>query len=481
MPNLKHSVYDCDTHFSVNPVTRVLQNESTGKTGVIQYDHNSERFTFEIPRMIEGHDMSQCDVIQVHYNNIDAQTKQQNRGVYEVDDMQISPDGDDVVILSWLISQNATRYVGGLHFLIRFSCTSADGTMYYVWNTAIYSGISVSSGINNGEFVVEQYADILNEWKNELEANQIVSLTQTQASTEDEGVNVWTATFGDGRTENLEVKNGSKGDKPVKGVDYWTPTDKAEIMNGTSAPTYAATVADMTDTSKVYLGSNGNLWAYTCELVEQKTNQYNASTAQFNTRWSFSNNSINTGSTAQGCVLIHIDGLELDNKNSYVIKFSGVTLAENNSIGYGQIVLFNSAGTRVGNYYIRNNGDNSNIILCTDSDGYYIELMSKAVDITAVNCDVVLAISTSTIIAADCANLFVEFVPMSTYSEEYNWHDTGKAYTSYAFTDADADRVADKVLDRLDVSYVSTDKVLTVGQYTFRYDGEAVADIGVTT
>ena len=213
----KHSVYDSDTHFSINPVTRALKNESLAKTGVIQFDHNSERFTFEIPRHIEGHDMSECNIIQVHYNNIDAHTKEESRGVYEVTDMQISPDDEEVVILSWLISGNATKFVGSLNFLIRFSCTGDEGHLYYVWNTGMYTNISVSTGIYNGEAVVEDYADVLESWRKELEANQVVDMKQTTAGTGDGGVNIWTAYFGDGRTAAFEVRNGSKGDKGDKG------------------------------------------------------------------------------------------------------------------------------------------------------------------------------------------------------------------------------------------------------------------------
>ena len=44
-----HSVYDNDTHFKIDPATRQISNES-GKVVLMQNDHNSERFTFEIPR-----------------------------------------------------------------------------------------------------------------------------------------------------------------------------------------------------------------------------------------------------------------------------------------------------------------------------------------------------------------------------------------------------------------------------------------------
>ena len=179
-----HSVYDTDKHFSINPITRVIKNEASTKTCVIQYDHNSERFTFEIPRMVEDHDMSTCNVVQVHYLNVNPQTKEQKTGVYEVDDLDISPESDDVVILSWLISQNATQLVGSLNFLIRFTCVN-EGTVDYVWNTGIYSGISVSSGIYNGEVIVEEYADILEQWRQDLFEFGGVTDEQIAAAVED--------------------------------------------------------------------------------------------------------------------------------------------------------------------------------------------------------------------------------------------------------------------------------------------------------
>ena len=161
-----HGVFDSDAHFSVDPITKQLKNESSQKTTVIQKDHNSERFTFEIPRMIEGHDMSLCNDVKVHYINIDASTKQENKGVYAVDDMQISPEDDQVVICSWLVSGNATQLKGTLAFSISYSCVTDD--LDYCLNTAAYKGISVAEGVYCGDYVAEEYADILVKWEEDL-------------------------------------------------------------------------------------------------------------------------------------------------------------------------------------------------------------------------------------------------------------------------------------------------------------------------
>lgn len=162
-----HSVYDGDTHFKISPVTRKIEN-TTGKVVLMQNDHNSERFTFEIPRYIDGHDMSLCNRVEVHYNNIDAKTKDASKNVYEVTDLQVSPNSEEVVICSWLISGNATRYAGSLNFVLRYACLT-EAVIDYQWFTDIYKEITVSESISNTATVATDNADILAQWKAELE------------------------------------------------------------------------------------------------------------------------------------------------------------------------------------------------------------------------------------------------------------------------------------------------------------------------
>ena len=162
-----HSIYDSDLHFVIDPVTRVITNQSANKNSVIQFDHNSERFTFELPRYIEEHDMLGCNRVEVHYVNIDSKTGTQVSGVYEVRDLQVSPHDDKVVICSWLVSNNATQYAGTLNFVIRFACTSGD-VVDYVWNTAVFKNYAVQNGLYNSDPIVTQYPDVLAQWYDSL-------------------------------------------------------------------------------------------------------------------------------------------------------------------------------------------------------------------------------------------------------------------------------------------------------------------------
>lgn len=159
-----HSVYDTDAHFKINPITRKLSAEGNSKVSLVQFDHNSERFTFEIPKLIEGHDMSSCNKVEVHFINVDKGKKKQSTGVYLVDDMQVSDENEDVVIFSWLISRAATLYEGSLNFIVKMICETNE-VIDYQWNTEIYSGISVSTGINNSDVILEDYIDVLEAWK----------------------------------------------------------------------------------------------------------------------------------------------------------------------------------------------------------------------------------------------------------------------------------------------------------------------------
>lgn len=168
MPHRK-LIKDIDPCFVIDPITRAIKNASATKTTIMQYDHNSERFTFTLPKTIEGHDMMECNKVEIHYINIESSTKEQNDGVYTVTDLQADAEDATKLKCSWLISQNATKLSGSLNFLLRFSCVAEDGTIEYAWNSGIFAGISVTSGLYNSEVIVEQYADVLEQWKKELE------------------------------------------------------------------------------------------------------------------------------------------------------------------------------------------------------------------------------------------------------------------------------------------------------------------------
>lgn len=165
-----HEVIDADKHFKIDPISRNLENES-GKLVLMQNDHNSERFTFEIPRYVEGHDMSLCNVVQIHYNNIDTSKRYQNSDIYVVSDLKVVPgeEGEeDTVTGSWLISKNATTFSGSLEFIIRFACVT-NSVIEYQWFSNIYSMVQINKGIYNIDISTNNNdPDLLEAWKQQI-------------------------------------------------------------------------------------------------------------------------------------------------------------------------------------------------------------------------------------------------------------------------------------------------------------------------
>ena len=162
-----HAVIDNDPYFIVDAESRTIEYSVKEQPIVIQGDHNSERFTFQIPRYIEGHEVMACNYAQIHYINIASNGSKRHADVYPIEDMRVDDEDKDYVLCSWLVSQNATMHIGSLNFVLRLACV-VDKKITYSWSTSPYTGIIVGEGIDNEDSVVEQYSDILEEWKASL-------------------------------------------------------------------------------------------------------------------------------------------------------------------------------------------------------------------------------------------------------------------------------------------------------------------------
>ena len=158
------SVTDFDFPFVIDPITREISNEKLEKKVLIQGDHKSEVFTFEVPRFPEGRDLGLCNVIQVYYINVDAKSRKQSSGIYTVDDMHVHEFSGDILTCSWEIRSGATTYAGPLSFMLRFA--QLDGTkVKYSWSTKTFDGISVVESLDCDATFEHEYVDIIEQWK----------------------------------------------------------------------------------------------------------------------------------------------------------------------------------------------------------------------------------------------------------------------------------------------------------------------------
>lgn len=168
------NIVDRDPYFEIDINTRQIVNKSSTKTLITQNDHNSERFTFSLPRYVEGHDMLECDSVTVHYRNIGTSVKEIVSGIYDVVDLQEGEN--DTITGTWLLSQNVTSLVGKLEFSVHFHCYNDEGDITYAWHTSISKSISVQASLFNSETIYTEYADVLEQWHQE-----VLGITQNAA------------------------------------------------------------------------------------------------------------------------------------------------------------------------------------------------------------------------------------------------------------------------------------------------------------
>lgn len=160
-------IQDTETHFVIDPEARTITNESAANNIIVQYDHNSERFTFEIPRYVDGHDMSESTEVRIHYRNSSSNNLSKTNGVYIPDDLTITGENEDMLTFSWLLSSATTQYIGYLYFSIQFVCLNGE-TIDYAWNTGVYKDITIIESINNAEEVFIENVDVLTAYKNDI-------------------------------------------------------------------------------------------------------------------------------------------------------------------------------------------------------------------------------------------------------------------------------------------------------------------------
>lgn len=200
---MSHTVIDNDTHFIIDAETLEITNETDIKA-LKRGDHASERFTFTAPRYIEGHDMSLCNKVEVHYNNANYNaTTRKTTTNSSFDVVQDFAVGEETVSFTWLIKGDALQLEGTLAFSIRFACMDGDVIEYQKF-TGIFKDIPVGETIYNTEEMAKAYADAFERWKTEILAEVGGGTVKTVNNIEpDENGNVEIETFSEEGTLDL--------------------------------------------------------------------------------------------------------------------------------------------------------------------------------------------------------------------------------------------------------------------------------------
>ena len=124
---------------------------------VAKGDHDSVLIAFEMPRYVNGYDMSaEENSIQIHYVNISCEdTTKHSAGFDKAEDITVK---DDIVSFCWRVSANATKYAGTLSIGItfeRYEEIEEEVREIYSWSTAPYGKIIVCDSMDSTEEAIE--------------------------------------------------------------------------------------------------------------------------------------------------------------------------------------------------------------------------------------------------------------------------------------------------------------------------------------
>lgn len=135
-------VSDTEDPIIVNVKTRdfTLGPNVTRIIGVVG-DKDSNIVSFSLPRLIDSHDISGCASHKVYWRNIETQKE----GEFTIKDIKTS-DGEDTVLLGWLISDEVTDEAGEIEYSLEIEDFDSAGQLIYSWNTIYGSGLMVIEG-----------------------------------------------------------------------------------------------------------------------------------------------------------------------------------------------------------------------------------------------------------------------------------------------------------------------------------------------
>lgn len=259
-----------DAHFIINTTTREISmsNASNKKLTIMQYDKKSERYSFDIDKIIDGHDLTKCNRVQIHFTNIGS-NRLHNDGTYPVDDVQVNLSDENKLTFTWLVGEEATQYNGMLSFLVTFECVDGDEILYR-WSSSIYKSIQIAVGMDNNNTVFEVYSDELLKWQNKMELEYIPIIVDQRYINRD---------FATSEEVGAIFNIYNPAEDELIGIDG-APTDNSKnLVESGGVKSY---VDSEVDTIKTYVDDGDAVLQDRIVILEKKTNDLEEETNVLN-------------------------------------------------------------------------------------------------------------------------------------------------------------------------------------------------------
>ena len=279
----------CDNILTVDLDNRIIIIPK-GVTNIgVESDDAVNILHFKVPRMYCSVDLSEF-AININYENAKG-----GGDVYEVKDAVIS---DDLITFDWVVGRHALTYRGNVVFSLCLKDVDEAGEVRREFNTTIAT-LTVLPGLETGEAVIQEHADILEQWRADLFGTGDTveqQIKDTGAEVMDDIINS-IGTYVEEHPDELKGDNGSTFTPSVDndGNLSWTNDgglENPETKNIKGPPgdafTYDMFTAEQLEALRGPAGSNidsikrtsgtgaaGTVDTYTVTLTNGKTSTFN--------------------------------------------------------------------------------------------------------------------------------------------------------------------------------------------------------------
>ena len=145
----------CDDILTVDLDSRIINIPKNVTNLGVQSDDNVRKLHFRVPRYYCDVDLSTF-VIRINYMNA-----KKGGDVYDVPTSEVV---DDMICFDWEVGRNAVAWNGEVKFIVCLKNVDAEGNVLREFNTTIAT-LPVLPGLETGEAVINEYHDLLEEWK----------------------------------------------------------------------------------------------------------------------------------------------------------------------------------------------------------------------------------------------------------------------------------------------------------------------------
>ena len=207
---------------------------------VAENDHNSDILKIRIPRTI-----GLLDVLKASHILISWQSEESS-GIVEIDTDYIRFEGEDHLILLWSPDNNITSYNGIITFDLTIRTVGNENVIVQNWSATgglILCLATIDAESKAYEDMISKYDEVLTamtkgpiirdnywwtyNWDRKLYENTGVAASGNPGPAGEPGERGPAGEPGPA---------GADGKTPERGVDYWTDSDKAEILSASTKP-----------------------------------------------------------------------------------------------------------------------------------------------------------------------------------------------------------------------------------------------------